>query len=752
MKYSAQGRIVKIVVMIIIATLVVSGVVCAVFLFRNKTRDEEKFEISSLDILYDDEIVENFDVEVFCKDIKFDAKINDVQLSNYRIKPSITWEIVGEDLNCLVDEDGLVQIGNVLGEITLSCTVESSNKMTKTLPIKITKKAGSNLQRLDATVNDGCSTTYVEGQKFDKKSISVVGDFGEYFAIISNFETDSDILDTSMTEIAITFDGQIFIMPISVSRKTLKDIEIIRQPNKINYVEGQTFDKTGLKIKAIYDACEEESEAIYTNELSALSTQDDEVEIFFEFDGVIKSAKQKIYVAKRKLLSLTLNCENIQKQYTQGEKFNPSGLKVFANFEELGSIEIFDYVVEDKILMGDDKNIDVCFTEYGVTKIAQIKDLIVLKPYEEICQVEIASPSDVTLAWTYSYFDDEKNEHIDNLTYQENDLLFDVKNGLYEIPVGAMVTISALNPAVVDFVFDGEEQKMDYPNMTKIWEIQSGQNLKIETTQMAGERVSISFVGDNKTKNFLYSKTWNAPLRNQDIQKLFLVFCDCDNSYYTYKIDDITYSASELTAVAFNKDTVVIVEKHQVQSNLIALNLNYGNDLQITIMVDLENYSYSNLPRPTKIGYAFDGWKYDDDTMVSESNFKSFLQNSQNLHQIFAVWTKETINYAGEDIVGSWQCEIVVEEKSVKCVVEFGQDATFSYRVEVDGEENNSFVGSYRIEEGYISIISVETTGDYMLLSPNDFEFEISAGMLYSTIFVVDQFTLISTYANLSVA
>ena len=751
MRYSTRGRSLKIIVISIVTILFLIGaVVGAVFIAKGKSNVGGKFDISSVAIKHENSVVESLDVEVFSKDIQFDVVINDGESINYKDKPQVTWEIVGDCLNCLVDENGLVQIGNVLGIITLSCTVESKNIMTTTLPISITKKAGSTLQTLSATLNDGYSTNYVEGQYFDKKSITLIGDFGDYSALISNFDIGAQQLQTSMTEISITYEDKLFILPISVLHKTLQEIEIIKQPNKTNYVEGQTFDKTGIRIKAIFNQGEEETESCYTDNLSALTTDDKEIEIFFEYDGIIKSAKQKISVSRRKLLSLTLGTQNIRKIYTQGERFDATGLKVFANFEELGSIEIFDYVVEDKPLMFDDKMLTIEFCEYGVTKVAQIKDLVVLRPYEEIREIKINSPSDVTLSWTYTYFDDEKNEQIDNLAYEENNLVYDVKQGIYEVPVGAVVTISAINPAVVDFLFDGVSQKMEYPTMTKIWKIESGSTMNIETVQMAGERISISFVGDNKTKNFIYSKTWNSPLRSQDLQKLFLVFKDSESYYYTYKIDEATYLSDELATVNFNKDTVVFVEKNQIESNLVTLNLDYGDDLIISVLIDPQEYSFSRLPRPTKAGFAFEGWKYENGTQVEDANFKAFLQNTQSIHQIYAIWTKEVIDYSGQTVVGTWRCQETIDEKTVECVVEFKQDATFSYRVLVDGQENNYFVGSYRIEEDYISIISVETEGDYMLLSANDFEFEKNADNLYSSIFVIDGFTLIKTYADMS--
>ncbi len=750
MRYSTRGRSLKIIVISIVTILFLIGaVVGAVFIAKGKSNVGGKFDISSVAIKHENSVVESLDVEVFSKDIQFDVLINDGESINYKDKPQVTWEIIGDCLNCLVDENGLVQIGNVLGTITLSCTVESENKITITLPISITKKAGSTLQTLSATLNDGYSTNYVEGQYFDKKSITLIGDFGDYSALISNFDIGAQQLQTSMTEMSITYEDKLFILPISVSHKTLQEIEIITQPNKTNYVEGQTFDKSGIRIKAIFNQGEEETESCYTDNLSALTTDDKEIEIFFEYDGIIKSAKQKISVSRRKLLSLTLGTQNIRKIYTQGERFDATGLKVFANFEELGSIEIFDYVVEDKPLMFDDKILTIEFCEYGVTKVAQIKDLVVLRPYEEIREIKVNSPSDVTLSWTYTYFDDEKNEQIDNLAYEENNLVYDMKQGIYEVPVGAVVTISAINPAVVDFLFDGVSQNMEYPTMTKIWKIESGQTMIIETVQMAGERISISFVGDNKIKNFIYSKTWNSSLRSQDLQKLFLVFKDSESYYYSFKIDDTTYLSDELATVSFNKNTLVFVEKNQFESNLVTLNLDYGDDLIISVLIDPQEYKFSRLPHPTKAGFAFEGWKYENGTQVEETNFKAFLQSTQSVHQIYAIWTKEVIDYSGQVVVGTWRCQETIDGKTVECVVEFKQDATFSYRVMVDGQENNYFVGSYRIEEDYISIISVETSGDYLLVSTNDFEFEKNENKLFSSIFVIDGFSLIKTYADM---
>lgn len=679
MKYSGERRRIKIYAMTVLVALIVLALAVGVlFLVRNQ-RMGGKFEVEHVQFMLDDKIVESVELEVFKKDIQFGIIINDGQNLDHNDKPTISWEIVGESLNCLVDDDGLVQIGNVLGDITLSCTVQSVNTFTQTLPIEITKKEGSFLQNLFATINEGCSNTYVEGQTFDRKSITVVGDFGDYSAVISDFDVENGNLASDMTDVAISYCGHLFVLPISVSHKQLESISILNAPNKTNYVEGQMFDKTGIVIEAVFDTGREESEECFVDDLSPLEVSDTEIEIFFEYNGVTKSAKQKITVEKRQLKSISIDDENAKKRYVQGEKFDASEIKVFAEFVGLGQVEVFDFEVDQKNLTSSDTFVNVTYSENDVTKSATISDLIVTKPYEDVRRINVENPSDVTLSWTYSYMNDEGEMKIDNLTFLEHSLTYDVENGIYDVPVSASVTLKAINPAVVDFVFDGQSQNMDYSNMTKIFVLEHGEQLNISTTQMAGERLSISFSGDGKTKNFLYSKTWNAPLRSQDVSQLFLIFKDCESYYYTYKIDDKVYSSAELTSLTFNKSCMVTVEKVAAQSNSVEVTFEVEEDLTLEIMIDPQNFDVLDFPSPQKAGFLFGGWKYVDGTLVGQDNMKTFLQNGEVKHCVYAVWTKEVVDYSSKDIIGKWTWQGEIEGYEILCEVEFLSDATILF-------------------------------------------------------------------------
>lgn len=63
--------------------------------------------------------------------------------------------------------------------------------------------------------------------------------------------------------------------------KTLTDIEIVSKPTKLQYKEGETFDKTGLKVNAVYS---DGSKADVTDKCT------------FSPDGALKASTTKVFV------------------------------------------------------------------------------------------------------------------------------------------------------------------------------------------------------------------------------------------------------------------------------------------------------------------------------------------------------------------------------------------------------------------------------------------------------------------------
>ena len=82
-----------------------------------------------------------------------------------------------------------------------------------------------------------------------------------------------------------------------VTEKTLTKIEIAEKPTKTTYTEGDTFDKTGMKIIATYSDGTTKVVTSYTISPSGkLSTSDKKITITYTENGVTKSATQTITV------------------------------------------------------------------------------------------------------------------------------------------------------------------------------------------------------------------------------------------------------------------------------------------------------------------------------------------------------------------------------------------------------------------------------------------------------------------------
>ncbi len=77
----------------------------------------------------------------------------------------------------------------------------------------------------------------------------------------------------------------------------LDGIEISKAPDKTTYIEGETFDKTGMVITAIYsDGSREAVTGFTVTPAGALQKTDTSVEISYTENGVTKTAKQTIQV------------------------------------------------------------------------------------------------------------------------------------------------------------------------------------------------------------------------------------------------------------------------------------------------------------------------------------------------------------------------------------------------------------------------------------------------------------------------
>lgn len=254
-------------------------------------------------------------------------------------------------------------------------------------------------------------TTYVEGEKFNKAGLAIEATYLDRYKNgtidYSTKEVNDFIVDTTTslkssdyswkvtyTENGITktTDVSITVSPTEVSR-TLKSINIDKKPTKVLYNEGEYFEKAGMDVSASFNVSWSngtittvtEKNVPFFVDAKALSSTDKYVVVKYTYGGVTKTANVDVtvnpYIAKRELDKIYVIDYPTKISYVEGERFNPTGLRIGATYKEIwtngaveySNIENINYTI-DKVtkITPNTKYITVSFTENGITKIVNI--------------------------------------------------------------------------------------------------------------------------------------------------------------------------------------------------------------------------------------------------------------------------------------------------------------------------------------------------------------------------------------------
>ena len=708
-------------------------------------------KIKAVEITLNDNAAENFSVEIYSQDIKFSVDVDCGKGFKPKNKIKVEWKITENLCNSSIAGDGSFNTGDTFGEVILTAVVSSKNVVEKSVTVNVVPKSGSEIKSISVD-GEKSVNTFIEGQELDKSVLFVWGDFGSYGARLTDFEADKDVLTPLDTEVIVSYRQASALFPISVAGKTLQSIEILHAPYTTRYAEGQVFDRHGLVVQANFEYLSETVENFYADEETLLSMGVNSMQISYTYEGVTKTVVQPIIVSHRVLISISVDDTNVQKQYVQGDLFNSDGLKVYAKFDVIGTREVENYDIEYKSLICSDTEVVVRYTENGETKRAAVSGITVNKPYEIIRRVIVRDTESISLNWFYSYMTDEGEFKNDNTAYFENDLEFDVVNGIYDIPVGAVVNLKSTNPAVVDFELDGIEQGVAYPDCFMSFKMSGGEALKISTTFMAGERIVLRFTSQEAEQTFLYEANWNAPLKENDYKKLSMIFRDTETYYHTYSYGKAEYTLAQLESAVFEKNTVIKVTKIERTDEAVNLKLRFYEDFEIEYAVDIKAASLADLPTVSRTGYDFAGWAFEENgAQIDEDAFLSYLQGESEEYVLFACWTVEAVNYSGE-LIGTWEITAAGAEDTLICRVTFLSNGTFSYEVRLNGELNNSCTGFYRLTDGDISVIDIQPDGEIPSVTKNDFEFTLDNHLLKTSVFIKEDNSVIKGIMELAKA
>ena len=196
-------------------------------------------------------------------------------------------------------------------------------------------------------------TEYIEGQNFEATGMIVKATYldGTEKEITDYTIENGNELGKDVTEVEIKFGKFSAFVPVTVSENILVSIEVTTPPIKTEYIEGQTFDKTGMVVKATYLDGTENTITDYNISNTTLKADDEEIEV--EFEGVKTSVK--INVTKNKVEKIEITKLPNKTQYSVGEKFDETGMVVKAKYLDGTEKEITDYKITktESLKIGD---------------------------------------------------------------------------------------------------------------------------------------------------------------------------------------------------------------------------------------------------------------------------------------------------------------------------------------------------------------------------------------------------------------
>ena len=238
-------------------------------------------------------------------------------------------------------------------------------------------------------------TVYQEGENFDKTGMIVIAKYSDGSSHeVTNYDViDGDNLQAGTTTVKIRYIENGIIkettQEITVNKKLvlLTEISVEQAPTKTEYEEGESFDKTGMKIIAKYsDGSSHEVtnyDVIDGDNLQAGTTS---ITIRYTENGVTKETTQKITVNKKQVILTEIYIEQSPDKtiYQEGENFDKIGMKIIAKYSDGSSKEVTNYeIIGGENLQIGTQTITIRYTENGVTK-ETIQEITVNSEVEEV--------------------------------------------------------------------------------------------------------------------------------------------------------------------------------------------------------------------------------------------------------------------------------------------------------------------------------------------------------------------------------
>lgn len=435
---------------------------------------------------------------------------------------------------------------------------------------------------------------------------------------------------------------------------SLKSIEIVTEPNKTSYFEGENFDKTGMVVKANYNSKKNPSVILDSSNYSitnGTNLKAGQTSVIITYEG--KSVTQKINVEKNSVVSLQIKTPPTKTSYKEGENFDKTGMVVIANYKNGTNKTITNYTIKNgNNLAADQANVEIEFegkiVKQAISVIAnQLMEIKVTKAPNKTSYIEGQNFDSTGMKISGIYKDGSTQEILDytvvngkNLKVEQKSITISFKEKTVEQKITVeKKTITKIeiskNPTKMKYIQNLEELDLTGGKIKISYNDNSSEEISLASDQVTISGFSNKKLGTNKITVTYLNKT--TTLNLEIIQEV--VAENSDFSKINTKIESIKYYTFTSNA---NKEYVTI------DMTISGIVKNTENDSYEYYYYLSENQNDNNIENWIKIAEK----QSDSDKLKFTINSK-YISNFEELisSKTLYLYVKEVVKKEAEQAV-----------------------------------------------------------------------------------------------------
>ena len=271
---------------------------------------------------------------------------------------------VGSTKFSLPDNTGTWTVAATLAGVTVTKEVEVTGALQYNVDLMIATGL--------AVTGAPTKTAYDVGEAFDPTGLAVTVTYADNTTedVTADCTFSPATMASDTTEVTITYQraGRTLTATQAVTVRQLSGISVATAPTKTAYYIGETFDASGMAIKATMSDGSTKAVTGWTySPTGALTATDTAVTISYTENGVTKTCTQAITI--RALVSIAITTPPTKTAYQYGEKFSSAGMAVTATYNDNSTRVVSGWTYSPTgTLALSNTSITVSYTEGGVTK------------------------------------------------------------------------------------------------------------------------------------------------------------------------------------------------------------------------------------------------------------------------------------------------------------------------------------------------------------------------------------------------